>query len=195
MLIGYARKSTIGQDHALQMDALEQAGCDRIFIETASGTKADRPELAKALDYARDNQDQIVVWRLCRLARSLRQLIETVDDLQRRNIGLRSLTESIDTSSPSGRLVFHLFASLNQFEVELVRERTRAGLMASRLRGRVGGRPRSLGQDKLKIARSLMADPSLSVSEIAEQLGVATSTLYRSFPGGRGSATRIQQEA
>src|SRR3954466_15390876 len=124
MLIGYARTSTSSPDPALQMDALKQAGCARIFVETASGTKTDRPELARALDYARDGQDQIVVWRLCRLARSMRQLIETVDALQARNIGLRSLTESIDTSSPSGRLVFHLFAALNQFEVELVRERT-----------------------------------------------------------------------
>jgi len=185
MLIGYARKSSLNQDHALQLDALEQAGCERIFIETGSGMKTDRPELAKALEFARDGQDTIVVWRLCRLARSLRQLIATVDDLQRRDIGLRSLTESIDTASPSGRLVFHLFASLNQFEVELLRERTRAGLLASRARGRVGGRPRSLDDAKMKIARSLMADSSLTVAEVARQMGVAPSTLYRAFPGGR----------
>src|SRR3954451_13242036 len=104
MLIGYARRSHESQDHALQIDALERAGCERIFVETASGTKVDRPELAKALEFARDGEDQIVVWRLCRLARSLRQLLDTVDDLDRRGIGLCSLTENIDTASAGGRL-------------------------------------------------------------------------------------------
>jgi DNA invertase Pin-like site-specific DNA recombinase len=190
MLIGYARTSTSSQDHALQMDALEKAGCERTFVETASGMKTDRPELSKALEYARTG-DVVCVWRLCRLARSLRQLIETVEGLQQRGVGLRSLTENIDTTSPSGRLVFHIFAALNQFEVELVRERTRAGLIASRQRGRVGGRPRSLDDGKIKVARALLADPSLSVVEIAEQLGVAPSTLYRSFPGGRGEMRSV----
>ena len=185
MLIGYARTSTSSQDHALQMDALEKAGCERIFVETASGLKANRPELMRALEFAR-RDDQIVVWRLCRLARSLRQLIDPVDDLQRRGIGLRSLTESIDTASPGGRLVLPIFGALNSFEVEILREWTRAGPMASRLRERVGGRPRSLDESKLKIARTLMADPTLSVAEIAKQMGVAPSTLYRCFPGGRG---------
>src|SRR4051812_18262348 len=158
MLIGYARTSSLHQDHALQIDALEKAGCERIFIETASGTKVDRPELAKALEYARDGQDEIVVWRLCRLARSMRQLLDTVDLLQRRGIGLRSLTENICTASAGGRLVLNIFASLNLFEVELLKERTRAGLQAARDRGRVGGRPRALDETKLRIARSLMSD-------------------------------------
>jgi DNA invertase Pin-like site-specific DNA recombinase len=170
------------------MDALEKAGCERIFVETASGMKVDRPELARALEFAR-RDDQIVVWRLCRLARSLRQLIDTVDDLQRRGIGLRSQTESIDTASPGGRLFLSIFGALNSFEVEILRERTRAGLNASRLRGRVGGRPRALDEGKLKIARTLMADPTLSVAEIAKQMGVAPSTLYRCFSGGRGEIT------
>jgi DNA invertase Pin-like site-specific DNA recombinase len=185
MLIGYARRSSGSQDHALQIDALERAGCERIFIETASGTRVDRPELAKALDFARNGEDQIVVWRLCRLARSMRQLLDTVDDLQRRGIGLRSLTEDIETLSAGGRLVLSIFAALNAFEVELLRERTQAGLQAARERGRIGGRPRALDQAKLKIARSLMSDPTISMTEIADQVGVAPSTLYRSFPGGR----------
>jgi DNA invertase Pin-like site-specific DNA recombinase len=190
MLIGYARRSHESQDHALQIDALERAGCERIFIETASGTKVDRPELAKALAFARDGEDQIVVWRLCRLARSMRQLLDTVDDLQRRGIGLRSLTENIDTSSAGGRLTLSVFAALNVFEVELLRERTRAGLEAARERGRVGGRPRALDEGRLRIARSLMADPTITMTEIAYQVGVAPSTLYRSFPGGRDGIGR-----
>jgi DNA invertase Pin-like site-specific DNA recombinase len=185
MLIGYARRSSGSQDHALQIDALEKAGCERIFIETGSGTKVDRPELANALAFARDGEDQIVVWRLCRLARSMRQLLDTVDDLQRRGIGLRSLTENIETLSAGGRLVLSIFAALNAFEVELLGERTQAGLQAARERGRVGGRPRSLDKAKLKIARSLMSDRTISMAEIANQMGVAPSTLYRSFPGGR----------
>jgi DNA invertase Pin-like site-specific DNA recombinase len=185
MLIGYSRVSTPGQDHALQIDALKKAGCERVFIETGSGSKSDRPELAKVLDFARDGQDVVVVYSLSRLARSLRQLISTVDDLQRRGIGLRSLSENIDATNASGRLALNLFACLNQFEVELVRERTRAGLRAAAARGRKGGRPRALDDGTLKVARALLADPSLSVGEVAAQLEVAPSTLYRCFPGGR----------
>lgn len=192
MLIGYSRISSPGQNHALQIDALKRAGCERVFVETATGTKADRPELAKALDYARDGQDVIVVYSLSRLARSLRHLITTVDDLQRRGIGLRSLSESIDTGTPSGTLAMHFFAALQQFEVEQLRERTRAGLRAAAARGRKGGRPRALDNSKLKIARALLADKSLSVMEVAAQLDVAPSTLYRCFPGGRGG---IPQDA
>ncbi len=187
MLIGYARTSQSSQDHALQMDAHTEAGCDRIFVETASGTKTDRPELAKALDYARDGQDQIVVWRLCRLARSLRQLIETVDTLQARNIGLRSLTESIDTATPGGRCMFSILGALNQMEVEILRERTRAGLAAAAARGRRGGRPPALDESRVRAAKAMLASGTMTAAEVARQVGCAPSTLYRHLPGGRSA--------
>src|SRR4028119_1874085 len=138
MLVGYARVSTREQNQALQLDALEAAGCGRVYTETASGAQRDRPELKAALDYAREG-DTLVVWKLDRLARSIRQLIETVEDLERQGIGLRSLTEAIDTATPGGRLVFHVFAALAEFERSVIRERTAAGLAAGRARGGGGG--------------------------------------------------------
>ncbi|GGC45464.1 invertase [Siccirubricoccus deserti] len=194
MLLGYARVSTDQQDHALQLDALRGAGCERVFVETASGTRADRPELARLLETARPG-DQICVWRLDRLARSLRHLIDIADDLQRRGIALRSLTESIDTSTPSGRFLFNILGALGQMEREIIVERTKAGLRASRLRGRVGGRPRALDQTKLTIAQTLMGNGNLSMAEIARQVGCAPSTLYRSLPGGRRGSTTMAATA
>src|SRR5690349_13894510 len=188
MQIGYARKSTTLQDHALQLDALTKAGCERIFTETASGTRTDRPELRAALEFARDG-DVVVVYSLSRLARSIRNLLDIGDDLQRRNIGLKSLTEAIDTSSPAGRFLFSILAAMGQMEVELLRERTKAGLQAARARGRVGGRPRSLDAIKMQVAKTLLADGTMTVTEIAEHVGVAPSTLYRALPGGRSSVT------
>ena len=187
MIIGYSRVSTSGQDHALQIDALEKAGCERIFIETASGSKADRIELAKALDFIRTG-DVLVVHSLSRLARSLRNLIEITDDLQKRGITLRTLVENIDTSTEMGRLWTHFSGMMQMFEVEQLRLRTRLALKAAADRGRHGGRPRSLDPTKLKIARALMADSALSMAEIAAQVGVAPSTLYRNMPGGRSAA-------
>jgi DNA invertase Pin-like site-specific DNA recombinase len=143
MLLGYARVSTLDQDHALQIDALKAAGCKRIVTETGSGGRADRPELAKMLDQARKG-DTAVCWRLDRLARSLQHMIALADDLTRRGIGLRSLTESIDTSTTSGRFLFHVLAALGQMEREIIIERTRAGLKAAAARGRRGGRPAAL---------------------------------------------------
>lgn len=186
MLIGYSRCSSSGQNHASQIDALEKAGCERIFVETESGTKADRAELAKLLEFARPG-DQVVVYRLDRLARNLRHLLDIVDQLAKRDIGLKSLTEAIDTSTPSGRLAVHLFASMAQFEAEQVKLRCAAGRAAAVARGRVGGRPRAMDDTKLRIARTLMADNQLSMVEIAHQVGVAPSTLYRTLPGGRGA--------
>ena len=137
MLIGYARVSTQDQSPALQLDALKAAGCERIFVEKASGAQRDRPELKSALDFARgDTGDVLVVWKLDRLARSLSQLIDTVDLLEKRGIGFRSLTEAIDTTSAGGRLVFHMFGAMAEFERSIIRERTRAGLDAARARGR-----------------------------------------------------------
>jgi DNA invertase Pin-like site-specific DNA recombinase len=141
-LIGYARISTADQDPALQLDALHQIGCTRIFQDHGvSGAKTERPGLTAALSHVREG-DVLVVWKLDRLGRSLAHLIDTVSDLERRGIGLRSLTEAIDTTTPGGRLIFHVFGALGQFERDLIRERTRAGLAAAAARGRKGGRKR-----------------------------------------------------
>ncbi len=186
MFIGYARVSTQEQNPKAQIDALEAAGCERIFTETASGAQRDRPELRAAMDYMRSG-DTLVVWKLDRLARSLKQLIHTVEDLAERSIGLRSLTEQLDTTSPGGRLVFHIFGALAEFERGIIRERTMAGLEAARSRGRVGGRPPALSEKDLAAARALMSNPEITVAEIARRLGVNPSTLYRAIPGGRSS--------
>lgn len=187
MLIGYARVSTQDQNAELQRVALVNAGCDRTFEETASGAQRDRPELSAALDYMRRG-DTLVVWKLDRLARSLRQLIETVERLEANGAHFRSLTESIDTSTPNGRLTFHIFGALAEFERELIRERTMAGLAAAKAQGRVGGRPRSLGESKHKAARAMLVAGDLTVSEVAQQIGVSTATLYRYFPSARANA-------
>lgn len=191
MLIGYARVSTQDQNPQLQIDALQQAGCDKIFTEKASGARADRPELQAALDYMRDG-DTLVVWRLDRLARSVKQLIGTVEALDERQIGFRSLTEAIDTTTSGGRLVFHLFAALAEFERSIIRERTRAGLDAAIARGRKGGRPPSLSDADRAAALALFADPKIPIKEIAKRLNVSEATLYRHFPGGR---TALKEQA
>lgn len=190
MLIGYARVSTDEQTTRLQRDALDNAGCSRIFEDTASGARIDRAQLLSAFAYAREG-DTIVVWKLDRLARSLAQLIATVADLEARKIGLRSLTEAIDTTTPGGRLVFHIFGALAEFERSLVRERTRAGLAAARARGRIGGRKRSMTETDLALARTLLANPEIPVIEIARKLGVSEATFYRWLPGGRSAASVV----
>lgn len=186
MLLGYARVSTDGQHHALQLDALRAAGCERVFVETASGSRADRAELAKLLDAARAG-DAVVCWRLDRLGRSLRHLTEIAERLERRGIALRSLTESIDTGTPSGRFLFHILGALGQMEREIVVERTRAGLRAAAARGRRGGRPAALDEGKLRAARALLASGDFTAAEVARQVGCAPSTLYRHLPGGRSA--------
>jgi DNA invertase Pin-like site-specific DNA recombinase len=185
MLVGYARVSTQEQSTNLQLDALAKAGCTRVFSESASGAQRDRPELARALDCMRPG-DTLVVWKLDRLARSLKQLIETVESLEGKGIGFRSLTESIDTTTAGGKLTFHIFAALAEFERSMIRERTRAGLDAARARGRVGGRPRYLTDKDLEMAKTLLANPDITVEEVATRLSVAPATLYRYLPGGRG---------
>jgi DNA invertase Pin-like site-specific DNA recombinase len=184
-LVGYARVSTHEQSTDLQHDALTRAGCARIFSESASGAQRDRPELARALDYMRPG-DTLVVWKLDRLARSIKQLIETVEDLQGKGIGFRSLTEAIDTTTAGGKLTFHIFAALAEFERSIIRERTRAGLDAARARGRVGGRPPSLTDKDIEAARTLLSNPDITVEQVAKRLGVSPATLYRHIPGGRG---------
>ena len=178
MLLGYARVSTQDQTLQPQEDALRAAGCERIFSDVASGARTARPGLDTALSHLRAG-DMLVVWRLDRLGRSLPHLVETVGQLERTKRGFRSLTEQIDTTTPSGRLVFHLFASLAQFERELIRERCVAGLTSARARGRVGGRPRALDQSKAGMAVQLMANKTRNVAEICRTLGVSRSTLYR----------------
>lgn len=186
MLVGYARVSTQDQDLALQREALTTAGCEKLFTEKASGAQRDRPALQAALHYTRSG-DTLVVWKLDRLARSLKQLIETVEELEERKIGLRSLTEAIDTTTSGGKLVFHVFAALAEFERGLIRERTRAGLDAARAQGRTGGRPPAMKAADLAAARALLRDPEITVANAAKRLGVAPSTLYRHLPGGRGA--------
>ena len=177
-LVGYARVSTHEQETSLQQDALEVAGCERIFADRASGALAERPELARALEYARQG-DTLVVWRLDRLGRSLRDLIETVTALGERGVGFRSLTESIDTTTPGGRLVFHVFAALAEFERDLIRERTQAGLSAARARGRRGGRPPAMSGEQVAVARAMYDSHEHTTAKIAEVLGVSRATLYR----------------
>lgn len=178
MLVGYARVSTQDQTLTLQQDALLKAGCERIFTDTASGARVQRTGLEDALDFVRPG-DTLVVWRLDRLGRSLKHLIEIVSTIQARGIGFRSLTENIDTTSSGGKLVFHVFGALAEFERDLVRERTQAGLAAARARGRQGGRPRVLDPRKVEMARSLYSDKSNSIEDICKALRISRSTLYR----------------
>ena len=192
MLVGYARVSTQDQTPALQLDALKAAGCERVFQEKASGAQRDRPELAAVLDYMRAG-DTLVVWKLDRLARSMKQLIETVEKMETRQIGFRSLTEAIDTTTAGGRLIFHVFAALAEFERSVIKERTTAGLAAARARGRKGGRPRSLTEKDIAAARAMLSDPEITVDEVARRLGVGPATLYRHLPGGRGGIGEATQ--
>ena len=177
MNIGYARISTTDQSPALQLDALKAAGCEKIFEETASGAKKDRPELARALEYMRKG-DTLVVWKLDRLARSLPQLIETAAMIEERGMHFRSLTEEINTKTAGGKLIFHIMGALAQFERDLIRERTVAGLEAARKQGRVGGRPPALSAEAIKLAETMLASGNYTVAAVAEHLGVARKTLY-----------------
>jgi DNA invertase Pin-like site-specific DNA recombinase len=187
VFVGYARVSTRDQSPDLQLDALSVAGCERIFQEKASGAKRERPQLCEALSFMRGG-DTLVVWKLDRLARSTSQLIETVRDLEVRGIGFKCLTQSeIDTTTAGGRLVFTIFGAIAEFESEVIRERTRAGLQAARDRGRTGGRPALLGAKELEKARTLLLNPDITVEEIARTLGVGAATLYRHLPGGRSA--------
>jgi len=178
MLIGYARVSTADQTLDLQRDALDNAGCVKIYTDTASGAKAERKGLQEALDYVREG-DVLVVWRLDRLGRSLKDLIETISRLEIRKIGFKSLTENIDTTTSGGKLIFHIFGALAEFERNLIRERTSAGLQAARVRGIKGGRPKSLTDKKVEMARKLYADKSNSIEEICKTLGISRMTLWR----------------
>jgi len=185
-LIGYARVSTAEQDTALQTDELRKAGCERIFDDTVSGAKAERPGLTAALEFLRDG-DVLVVWRLDRLGRSLPHLIEVVSTLEARGVGFRSLTEAIDTTTPGGRLIFHVFGALGQFERDLIRDRTKAGLAAAAARGRKGGRKPVVTDDKLKRAREHLAN-GLNVREAAARLKVSKTALYDALKASQPGA-------
>lgn len=186
-MIGYARVSTLDQTPDLQLDALNAAGCSRIFVETVSGANANRTELAAALSYLREG-DTLVVWKLDRLARSISQLISTIDRLSAAACGFKSLTEAIDTTTPTGRLTFHIFSALTEFERSIIRERTLAGLAAAKARGRTGGRPKAMSATSITAAKALIAEGSLTIGEVADQLGVSDATLYKYIPRPRSAA-------
>jgi DNA invertase Pin-like site-specific DNA recombinase len=178
MKIGYARVSTDDQNLDLQRDALQQAGCSVIYEETASGKNAARPELEQCRKALRPG-DTLVVWRLDRLGRSLHDLVQIVSELEQKGIGFESITERIETTSAAGKLVFHVFAALAEFERNLIRERTRAGLAAARARGRKGGRKPKLDNQQVREIRALLRDPEIKVSEVARRYGVSRTTLYK----------------
>ena len=177
MVFGYSRVSTTEQDQALQEDALTKAGVDQIFTDTASGAKTSRPALDELLSKLRPG-DSVVVWRLDRLGRSLRHLIDVFSDLESKGVAIRSLTESLDTSTPGGRLIFHVFGALAEFERDLIRERTNAGLVAARARGRTGGRPSVWTAEKLQTAQDLLAQGT-DIATVSRILGVSRASIYR----------------
>ncbi len=178
MLIGYARVSTQDQNLDLQTDALKKAGCNKIYTDKKSGKDKTREGLNTALKYLRE-KDTLIIWKLDRLGRSLKDLIEIVTNLSERNIGFISLQENIDTTKSGGKLIFHIFGALAEFERDIIRERTMAGLKAARARGRFGGRPRLLTKEKVDMARTLMAGPNNTIKSICNTLNVSKSTLYR----------------
>jgi len=186
MLVGYARVSQNDQALDLQLDALHAAGAEKVFSDTASGSRQNRPGLQQALEFARVG-DSLCVWRLDRLGRSLPHLIQLIQELERRGIGFKSITEAIDTETPGGRLCYNLFASLAEFEKNVLVERTRAGLQAARLRGRFGGRPRLMTAEKWNAARNLL-NAGTPAREVATALGVSAPTLYRHFPASQRAA-------
>ncbi len=181
MLIGYARVSTQDQTIHLQKDALEKIGCTKIFTDTASGATTERKGLDEALEYVREG-DTLVVWRLDRLGRSLKHLIEAITKLNNRKIGFKSIQENIDTTTSGGKLIFHIFGALAEFERDIIRERTNAGLQAARARGRLGGRPKSKNLNttkKVALAQSLYDDKNNTIDEVCKTLNISRSTLYR----------------
>src|SRR5262245_19412847 len=193
MKLGYARVSTDAQETHLQLDSLTRAKCSRIYQEKASGAKAERPELMKLLDHARKG-DVVIVWKLDRLARSLRQLIDTTVLLNERGVELHSLTENINTTTPSGKLTFHILAALAEFERDILRQRVHAGLTAARRRGRIGGRPKKLKEADLKKARALLHSGEYSKAQVARELVVSRHTLWRALDEDRPSMLETEQK-
>ena len=191
MKVGYMRVSRRDQNPDLQRRALEAAGCERIFGEKASGANAEREELLAALEYVREG-DVLVVWKLDRLGRSLKDLIGRMEELQDRGVGFASVTEGLDTTTPGGRLVYHVFGALAEWEREVIRERTFAGLAAARARGRNGGRPAKMNDKQIAQARAMLEDRDISLSEVCETFGVSKTTLYRNL--NKGSAREKERD-
>lgn len=182
MLIGYARVSTLDQNPTFQIEELRRAGCEKIFTEKKSGAQSDRPQLKEALDYMREG-DTLVIWKLSRLARSLTQVMQTVKRLEERKIDLKVLTQRIDTSTPEGRLFFHMNAAFDQFQREIIVENTKAGLRSAREQGRVGGRPRVMTEEKLRSLRALLKDTASYpfITDVIRASGVSKTTFYKWF--------------
>lgn len=180
MIVGYARVSTQDQNLELQLDALEKAGCEQTFQEKITGKNKERPELETCMKMLREG-DVLVVWKLDRLARSLKDLIEIVSELESRGVGFKSLTESIDTTSPGGKLIFHIFGALSEFEHSLIRERTLEGLKAARARGRKGGRKPAMNRSDVQKAAAMLKDPLITKTEVAKHFGVSRLTLNKSL--------------
>ncbi len=179
MFIGYARVSTISQNLDMQIQALEKAGCEKIYAEKITGSGIERPVYQEMKEFLRDGVDTIVVYKLDRLGRSLKHLIVEIQEFQQRGIGFKSLQEHIDTTSSGGKLFFHIFAAMAEFERDLIRERTQAGLAAARARGRMGGRPSKLNEAKILAIRRLYADKNNQIGDICQMFGISKATLYR----------------
>lgn len=178
MLVGYARVSTADQNLNLQEDALKRAGCEKLFTDVASGAKAEREGLINAIEFCRQG-DTLVVWKLDRLGRSIRHLIDTINQLNQRKIGFKSLQENIDTTTSGGKLIFHIFSALAEFERDIIRDRTNAGLKAARARGKKGGRPKAMDAQKVAMAKALYQDVNRDISNICKTLKISRTTLYK----------------
>lgn len=176
-LVGYARVSTLEQNLDLQFHALKKEGCSKIFKDAISGSKKERPGLFKLMDYLREG-DTLIVWRLDRLGRSLKDLIEIISELEKRNIGFRSIQDSIDTTTPTGKFFFHVTGAFAELERNLIRERTMAGLQAARARGKLGGRPKKISESKFELAKKLYDQKEKTVAEICEDLGFSRASFY-----------------
>ena len=184
MLIGYCRVSTSDQNLSLQKDELKKFGCSKIYEDVASGSKSERVGLEAAIDFAREG-DTIVIWKLDLLGRSLRDLIEIVNRLEQSGVSFVCITQNIDTRTPGGKLFFHIFGALAEYERELIRERTKAGLTAARARGRKGGRKPAMTEEQIEQARAMMDNPKLKIKSIIKTLGISKATLYKYVPMGK----------
>lgn len=180
MLVGYARVSTVDQNLDLQRSALKEIGCEKLYQDQISGTKENRPGLGMALEVLKKN-DTLVVWKLDRLGRTVKGLIDLINQLHQKGIHFKSITDNVDTSTPAGHFFFHVMASLAQMERELMAERTKAGLAAAKAKGRVGGRKRKMTQSKIESAKQLLASGTLP-RDVAQNLGISVPTLYRWVP-------------
>ena len=189
MLIGYCRVSTADQNLSLQKDELEKFGCSKIYEDVASGAKSARVGLEAAIDFAREG-DTLVIWKLDRLGRSLRDLIEIVNRLEQSGVSFVCITQNIDTRTLGGKLFFHIFGALAEYERELIRERTKAGLTAARARGRKGGRKPAMNEEQIEQARAMMDNPKLKIKSIIKTLGISKATLYKYVPMGKSVSER-----